>query len=85
MQLDNGNASYCEARKVLYRDLNDGNHTLEVCTDGLEGVGCATYNWTVGKDSSFYPFLPTNNYHIRRTIEPVFFQIMCYEFLIKDH
>ncbi|KAF3436998.1 hypothetical protein FNV43_RR19751 [Rhamnella rubrinervis] len=46
-KLDNGNASYCEARNVSYRSLQDGNHTFEVCTNGLQEVGCATYNWTI--------------------------------------
>lgn len=56
MQLDNGNASYCEARNVTYRGLQDGNHTFEVCANGFQEVGCATYNWTIGKDFSFCHF-----------------------------
>ncbi|XP_048329065.2 uncharacterized protein LOC125422293 isoform X1 [Ziziphus jujuba] len=46
-KLDDGIASNCEARKVSYLGLQDGNHTFEVCTNGLVGVGCASYNWTI--------------------------------------
>ena len=48
VQLDDGSASDCEGRMVLYAGLQDGNHTFEVCTNGSGGVGCANYNWTVG-------------------------------------
>ncbi|XP_048229333.1 uncharacterized protein LOC8288982 isoform X2 [Ricinus communis] len=47
MQLDDGNASDCGTREVLYTDLQDGNHTFEVCNNGSQGFGCATYKWTV--------------------------------------
>ncbi|XP_075660429.1 uncharacterized protein LOC142630329 isoform X1 [Castanea sativa] len=46
-KLDDGFASDCEGRMVLYAGLQDGNHTFEVCTNGSGGVGCANYNWTV--------------------------------------
>ncbi|KAL5544170.1 hypothetical protein UlMin_007954 [Ulmus minor] len=46
-KLDGGIASNCETRKVSYSSLNDGNHTFEVCTNGLQGVGCTSYNWTI--------------------------------------
>ncbi|KAI4343739.1 hypothetical protein L6164_011051 [Bauhinia variegata] len=46
-KLDNGNASACEARKVSYSSLQDGNHTFEVCSNGSQGLGCANYNWTI--------------------------------------
>ena len=48
LQLDDGIASNCEGRTVLYAGLQDGNHTFEVCTNGSQGVGCGSYNWTVG-------------------------------------
>lgn len=48
MQLDNGTPSDCQAKKVSYTGLLDGNHTFEVCTNGSQGVGCASYGWTVG-------------------------------------
>jgi hypothetical protein len=48
MQLDSGSESDCGATKVSYQGLQDGNHTFEVCINGSQGVGCATYNWTVG-------------------------------------
>lgn len=48
MQLDDDTASDCGTMKVLYDGLQDGNHTFEVCIDGSQGVGCTTYNWTVG-------------------------------------
>ncbi|XP_038685245.1 uncharacterized protein LOC119985132 isoform X2 [Tripterygium wilfordii] len=46
-KLDYGSASDCGARKIFYTGLQDGNHTFEVCTNGSQGVGCASYNWTV--------------------------------------
>ncbi|KAJ4840198.1 hypothetical protein Tsubulata_002949 [Turnera subulata] len=46
-KLDAGPASDCEAKKVVYHGLHDGDHTFEVCVNGSPGVGCATYNWTV--------------------------------------
>jgi hypothetical protein len=48
MQLDDGIGSNCGTGKVSYSELQDGNHTFEVCTNGTQGVGCALYNWTVG-------------------------------------
>ena len=48
MQLDGGTPSDCQAKKVFYTGLLDGNHTFEVCTNGSQGVGCASYGWTVG-------------------------------------
>ena len=48
LQLDDGIASNCEGRTVSYAGLQDGNHTFEVCTNGSQGVGCGSYNWTVG-------------------------------------
>ncbi|KAL4634077.1 hypothetical protein ACB092_04G171300 [Castanea dentata] len=46
-KLDDGIASNCEGRTVLYAGLQDGNHTFEVCTNGSQGVGCGIYKWTV--------------------------------------
>ncbi|XP_024025314.1 uncharacterized protein LOC21397720 isoform X2 [Morus notabilis] len=46
-RLDNGVASKCEAKKVSYTRLKDGKHTFEVCSNGLQGLGCASYNWTI--------------------------------------
>ncbi|KAI4336176.1 hypothetical protein L6164_014735 [Bauhinia variegata] len=46
-KLDNGNASFCEARNVSYSRLQDGNHTFEVCSNGPQGLGCASYNWII--------------------------------------
>ncbi|KAL9372733.1 hypothetical protein Peur_034977 [Populus x canadensis] len=46
-KLDSGSESDCGATKVSYQGLQDGNHTFEVCINGSQGVGCATYNWTV--------------------------------------
>ncbi|KAK9995733.1 hypothetical protein SO802_020419 [Lithocarpus litseifolius] len=46
-KLDDGIASNCESRMVSYAGLQDGNHTFEVCTNGSQGVGCGSYNWTV--------------------------------------
>ncbi|KAK9926859.1 hypothetical protein M0R45_024068 [Rubus argutus] len=46
-KLDDGVGSNCGTGKVSYSELQDGNHTFEVCTSGTQGVGCALYNWTV--------------------------------------
>ncbi|KAB1216635.1 hypothetical protein CJ030_MR4G007823 [Morella rubra] len=46
-KLDDGIASDCEARRVLYSGLQDGNHTFEVCTNGSRGIVCGSYNWTI--------------------------------------
>ncbi|KAK1280022.1 hypothetical protein QJS04_geneDACA002793 [Acorus gramineus] len=47
-KLDDGDSLNCDAREVSYTGLLDGNHTLEVCTNGSKGVRCASYNWIVG-------------------------------------
>ncbi|XP_057951479.1 uncharacterized protein LOC131146135 isoform X2 [Malania oleifera] len=47
LKLDDGISSDCQARNVSYADLQDGNHTFEVCTNGSGGAGCASYNWIV--------------------------------------
>ena len=66
VQLDDGfgriNASQCENGTVLCEGLQDGNHKFEVCPNGTQGVGCSSYNWTVGKEPSFYSF--SNCYYI---------------------
>ncbi|XP_068638762.1 uncharacterized protein [Aristolochia californica] len=46
-KLDNQTSLNCEARKVSYTSLRDGNHTFEVCANGSHGVSCASYDWTV--------------------------------------
>ncbi|KAL4634075.1 hypothetical protein ACB092_04G171100 [Castanea dentata] len=46
-KLDDGIASNCESRMVSCAGLQDGNHTFEVWTNGSQGVGCGSYNWTV--------------------------------------
>lgn len=48
VQLDDQAPSNCEAKKVSYLGLRDGSHTFEVCANGSRGIGCASYNWTVG-------------------------------------
>ena len=52
VQLDDGfgriNASQSENGTVLCEGLQDGNHKFEVCPNGSQGVGCGSYNWTVG-------------------------------------
>ncbi|KAI8016865.1 hypothetical protein LOK49_LG04G02093 [Camellia lanceoleosa] len=45
--LDYSTPSNCDAREVSYRGLQDGTHTFNVCTNGTQGIGCASYNWTV--------------------------------------
>ncbi|KAL9314112.1 hypothetical protein ACSQ67_019564 [Phaseolus vulgaris] len=45
-KLDDEITRVCKNGKATYRSLRDGNHTFEVCTRH-EGLGCATYNWTV--------------------------------------
>ena len=42
------NASQCENGTVLIEGLQDGTHKFEVCPNGTQGVGCSSYNWTVG-------------------------------------
>ncbi|GAB4845770.1 hypothetical protein Ancab_039179 [Ancistrocladus abbreviatus] len=46
-ELDEGISSNCEDRNVYVSGLKDGNHTFKVCTNASQGVGCASYNWTV--------------------------------------
>ncbi|XP_043704153.1 uncharacterized protein LOC122654230 isoform X3 [Telopea speciosissima] len=46
-KLDDQISSDCEARKASYTDLHDGRHLFEVCINGSQGAGCASYNWTV--------------------------------------
>nr|XP_027123098.1 uncharacterized protein LOC113739892 isoform X1 [Coffea arabica] len=46
-KLDDGLATVCENRSVSYAQLQDGNHTFEVCTNASQGVGCTSYNWSV--------------------------------------
>ncbi|KAJ7956220.1 Guanine nucleotide-binding protein, beta subunit [Quillaja saponaria] len=46
-KLDDGMASDCEAGKVFYKGLQDGDHTFSVCINRPQGVGCASYNWTI--------------------------------------
>ncbi|KAG6747072.1 hypothetical protein POTOM_049450 [Populus tomentosa] len=46
-KLDSGPESDCGASKISYQGLQDGNHTFEVCINGSQRAGCATYNWTV--------------------------------------
>ncbi|KAL6973201.1 hypothetical protein U1Q18_027381 [Sarracenia purpurea var. burkii] len=45
--LDHSIPSNCDAKAVSYTGLQDGNHTFEVCTNGSQGNGCASYNWIV--------------------------------------
>lgn len=49
LQLDDAISSDCGGRNVSYVGLKDGYHSLQVCANALQGVGCATYNWTTGK------------------------------------
>ncbi|OIV98204.1 hypothetical protein TanjilG_28717 [Lupinus angustifolius] len=46
-KLDDGIQSVCRNRKISYTNLRDGNHTFEVCNNGTQGLGCASYNWTI--------------------------------------
>ncbi|KMT10614.1 hypothetical protein BVRB_5g117340 [Beta vulgaris subsp. vulgaris] len=45
-KLDDAISSDCGGRNVSYVGLKDGYHSLQVCANALQGVGCATYNWT---------------------------------------
>ncbi|PPD72156.1 hypothetical protein GOBAR_DD30938 [Gossypium barbadense] len=47
-KLDDGSASDCGGRKILYSGLQDGNHSFGVCVNGSQGAACTSYNWTVG-------------------------------------
>ncbi|GMH16785.1 hypothetical protein Nepgr_018626 [Nepenthes gracilis] len=46
-KLDGGISSDCRERHVSFSGLLDGNHTFKVCANTSQGVGCASYNWTV--------------------------------------
>ncbi|KAH9614192.1 hypothetical protein KSS87_017901 [Heliosperma pusillum] len=46
-KLDNEVSSDCGGRNISVSGLPDGHHNLTVCTNAPQGVGCATYNWTV--------------------------------------
>lgn len=46
-KLDNSISSDCGGRNVSFVGLQDGNHSLKVCTNAPQGAGCASYNWTV--------------------------------------
>ncbi|PPR82635.1 hypothetical protein GOBAR_AA38086 [Gossypium barbadense] len=46
-KLDDGSASDCGGRKILYSGLQDGNHSFGVCVNGSQGAACTSYNWTV--------------------------------------
>ncbi|XP_042498422.1 uncharacterized protein LOC122076880 [Macadamia integrifolia] len=46
-KLDDHISSDCQARKASYTGLHDGRHLFEVCINGSQGAGCASYNWTV--------------------------------------
>ncbi|XP_073016547.1 uncharacterized protein [Primulina eburnea] len=46
-KLDNSTFSACEGGNMTYTSLLDGNHTFEVCANGLSGVACAGYDWIV--------------------------------------
>ncbi|MBA0690101.1 hypothetical protein Goari_007797, partial [Gossypium aridum] len=45
--MDDGSASDCGGRKILYSGLQDGNHSFGVCVNGSRGAACTSYNWTV--------------------------------------
>ncbi|KAM7483188.1 hypothetical protein LguiB_007771 [Lonicera macranthoides] len=51
-QLDDHVPSDCEAGEGSYSELQDGNHTFVVCFNGSQGVGCATYNWTIANPAA---------------------------------
>ncbi|KAF4362713.1 hypothetical protein G4B88_018331 [Cannabis sativa] len=61
-RLDGGIASNCETRKVSYLGLQDGTHTFEVCTNRLQGVGCASYNWTIDTVSPTASITTSNSF-----------------------
>ncbi|PIN20252.1 hypothetical protein CDL12_07057 [Handroanthus impetiginosus] len=46
-KLDSGMFSACKGGRISYARLLDGNHSFEVCTNGSQGIACASYNWTV--------------------------------------
>ncbi|CAO2819058.1 unnamed protein product [Amaranthus hypochondriacus] len=46
-KLDDGVSSGCGRRNVSYLGLQDGIHSLQVCANASQGVGCASYNWTI--------------------------------------
>lgn len=46
-KLDDAISSGCGGKNVSFVGLQDGNHSLQVCANASQGVGCASYNWTV--------------------------------------
>lgn len=46
-KLDDAISSDCGGKNVSLAGLRDGNHSLKVCTNVPQGVGCASYNWTI--------------------------------------
>lgn len=46
-KFDDDISSDCGGKSVSFVGLKDGNHSLQVCTNAPQGVGCATYKWTV--------------------------------------
>ncbi|PKI59122.1 hypothetical protein CRG98_020488 [Punica granatum] len=46
-KLDDGISAKCEDKEASYFGLEDGSHSFEVCTNGSQGTGCASYNWTI--------------------------------------
>ncbi|KAL2935960.1 Cysteine--tRNA ligase [Bienertia sinuspersici] len=46
-KLDDGKFSDCGGRNVSFVGLKDGNHSMQVCANSTQGVGCATHNWTI--------------------------------------
>ncbi|XP_021718909.1 uncharacterized protein LOC110686621 [Chenopodium quinoa] len=46
-KLNDAISSDCGGRNVSFVGLQDGNHSLQVCTNASQGVGCASYNWTI--------------------------------------
>ncbi|KAH9604781.1 hypothetical protein KSS87_002927 [Heliosperma pusillum] len=46
-KLDEEVSSNCGGKNISVSGLHDGYHSLTVCTNATQRVGCATYNWTV--------------------------------------
>uniref|UniRef100_A0A803L8K1 Uncharacterized protein n=1 Tax=Chenopodium quinoa TaxID=63459 RepID=A0A803L8K1_CHEQI len=46
-KLNDAFSSNCGGRNVSFVGLQDGNHSLQVCANASQGVGCASYNWTI--------------------------------------
>lgn len=57
MQLDDQNPSNCESRQVSYWGLHDGAHTFEVFINVSQGLQYASYNWTIGEETSVFILL----------------------------